>query len=60
MLHRRERLIEVMQQAAPTLIIGRLPEANRVVFETPPMHQQKDNLIKRSCCHTYLKSGQIG
>src|SRR4051812_42274396 len=41
MLDDGKRLIEMMEQAAPMLIRLRLPEANGVIFERAPFHQQE-------------------
>ena len=40
-LDRRERVIEVMEQALPLLIAGRLPEPLRVILEHLPLHEQE-------------------
>ncbi len=40
MLHRGKRIVKVMKQGAPFLILRRLAEANGVVFELSPMNQQ--------------------
>src|SRR5262249_9715165 len=41
MLHVWEWIIEMMQECAPALILGRLPEANRMIFEPRPTNQKR-------------------
>ena len=40
-LHRRERLVEVMEEASPLLELRRKPESLGVIFETVPFHQEQ-------------------
>ena len=41
MLDRRERLVEVMQEPSPVLVLRRLPEPLGVVFEPRPLDEQE-------------------
>lgn len=41
MLHRRERLVEVMEKRTPALIRGRLPESFRMALEGVPPDEQE-------------------
>ncbi len=41
MFYRGEGVIKVVQQPFPFLVLGRLPKANRVIFERLPAHQQQ-------------------
>lgn len=40
-LHDRERLVEVVQQSSPLLVLGRLAEAHGVVIELRPLNEQE-------------------
>ena len=40
MLHLRKGIVEMMQECPPALILGRLPEANRMIFERGPTNQK--------------------
>ena len=40
MLDGWERVIKVMQQAPPSLVLGRLPEGDRVILQALPTNQQ--------------------
>lgn len=39
MLDGRERIVEVMQEQPPFLILGRLAKPNGMIFQPLPLHQ---------------------
>lgn len=45
MQHRRERIVEVVEQAFPVLVEGRFTKPFGMVFQRAPMHQQNELLL---------------